>query len=304
MNTTQKILKIAYFIAFVIAANLLLFPPGQQTANRQVKVKAVAAPKKHHISSLPVSQQTTIENKREPFTPYQGEMSIDIQPFTSLGQFTADEFAKFRISKIKQYAQLNIFPSNYDPYAYPHRKIYEGITFGTAWRNAAEGFISNPYLLVILSPAAYTEPLESYCKLTEVQYKNGTIEENYYGLQAAQFFRIFDFALDFPGAVRIWVVNAQDAGLIYSTVDKSKCENIDFTWRDTPDSMANSVYSLNTLFHVGQYQMNNISPDCQRSTLKIKEKGKYTCIYVKLWVNKPKNQEEKEDFSYIIKVIP
>ncbi|MDD5131380.1 MAG: hypothetical protein PHH44_01840 [bacterium] len=292
MNTKQKALNIIYLVIIVVAVKLIFFPGGDLAADHQMKVKAVG------------SRETAKRYEREPFAPYQGEMSITIQPSTSLGKFTADEFAQFRISKIKQYPQLNIFPSDYDPFAYPHKLIYKDIVFGTVWRNAAEGYISNPYLLIILSAASYTEPLEKTCQLTEVKYKNRSIEENYTGYQAAQFFQIFDPARDFPGAVRIWMVNAKDAGLRYATVDKAKCENIDFTWHNTPDNIANSVYSLHAYYHVGRYQENNISPNCQRATLKIREKDKYTCIYVKLWVNEPKNQEEKEDFAYIIKVIP
>ena len=249
--------------------------------------------------------EAKIDNyKREVFAPYQGEISIEINPFVRLGKFTVEQFAEYRMQKVSMYQQLNIFPLNYNPLKYPHNEIYKRIGFGTEWTEAAEKFISNPYLFVTLSAASYIEPMETYCQLTKVQYKNGVIEEKYCGPQASRFFQIFDLNFDVPGAVRIWVVNAQDAGLIYSTVDKEKCENIDFTWRNTPDNIANSIYSINTVYNVGQYQKNNISPDCRRSTLKIKNKGKYTSIYVKLWINKPKSQKEREEFAYIIKVIP
>jgi len=307
MNINQKALNIVFFIIFVVAAKLILFPGGQKqttTNTTQAKVQHAASTNNHHISPMPVPQARASEYKREPFKPYDGEITINIQQATNLGQFTPEEFAKFRVSKVKEYAQSNIFPSNYDPFAYPHREIYQNITFGTGWTEAAQHFISNPYLLVTLSAAYGIYPMEVYSRLPSVHYKNKTIEEVYTGQSAQMFFAVFDPKLDFPGGLRLWVVNAQDAGLMYANVDKSKCTNIDFNWRDTPDNIVNSVYSLNTIFHVGQYQLNNISPDCRRSTLMIKEKYKYTCIYVKLWVKKPKSIDEKEDFTYIIKVNP
>jgi hypothetical protein len=252
------------------------------------------------------NKTTPVERNKKPLRSFggNGEMTIRVNLPTQLGVFDRTGFIKFRKDKINEYGQTNIYASDYDPFTNPHDEIYHSIVFGVNWTDFSQFYVCNPYFLIILSKPTHVIALAEHCGLSEIQYKNGTIEEVYSGSQAAQFFSFVAEEPDLSNAVRLWMVNAQDAELPYIAIDKAKCENIDFTWRDTPENIANCIYTLKACYHVGSYKLNNISPDCPRATLKIKEMNKYTCIYVKLWANKPASKEAKEDLAYVIKVIP
>ena len=230
------------------------------------------------------------------------ELWIKVNPDERLsGGLNAVEFARFRAKKVMEYGKLNIYPDDYSTLAPPHNLIYRSIAFETVWTHEAEYFICNPYLLIVLSKAESTGAFEERCGLTRVRYRNGVIEENYRGSQASEFFALAETGTpELSKLIKIWTVNAQDAGFLYVTVDREKCANIDFGWNGDQGNIANCVYSSQTSYN-GDL-LNDISPNDDKAVIKLKDTYKYTCIYIKLWRNKPSSREAKEDFAYVIRV--
>lgn len=242
--------------------------------------------------------------KRAEFSPYTGETDvIKINTADNLSGLTKEEFINFRKNKVQEYSFLNIFPKNYNP----QKTVFGQVSFGVNWVEGVPFYICNPYLLIILSCKDHTRPLDYYFKdraNIKIKYTNRIIEEIYEKDEALNWFNVLYSYDDYPGIIRIWMPNASDAGLIFACVDRSKTVNVDFDWNEQTTNITNSAYLGREFFHVGKYNVNNLSPSDARAHLKLIEKNRYTCIYVKLWVVEPKDINQKEDFVYIIKIIP
>ena len=247
-------------------------------------------------------EETALAQKkiRDNFKPYTGQIDIQINLISQLFGMTKQTLHEFRKSKIDEHAILNIFQPAYVLCS----KIFDTIEYDKDWVNSAQFYICNPYQLIILSNVNSITALIDYCKNPEIKYSNRTIEETYRGNDAEWLFKQIYSTEAEPGKIRLWMVNAYDAGLKYANIDKQKSENIDFAYNTSSEDIVNSAYSQPCLFHVGRYNKNNLSPADINGRLKISERDKYTCIYVKLWLLKPQDIAQQEDFAYIIKIIP
>jgi hypothetical protein len=254
---------------------------------------------KEKISSSPTGEASLSE-----FKPYNGVYTLSINPVTALDGMSLQEIADFRIGKVNEYSILNIFPPDYNPLKLPHSKIYNSITSGADWLHPAQFYISNPYLLIVVTCANHVTPLALGFYHKEVRYSNLAIEEIYEGEDARKWFRQLYSYEDYPGVIRIWTVNACDACLFYTNVDKRRTVNIDFSWNNSPGNITNTIYNLSEFFHTGRYGKNNLSPANANGRIKLLNRDSYTCIYIKLWRKRPQNINQKEDFAYIIKIIP
>ncbi|MHB9154187.1 MAG: hypothetical protein ACYC5N_00675 [Endomicrobiales bacterium] len=277
---------------------------GNLTTTGKVPQEYYSRQNSRKISRTGAYGNNPVKKAIKPLPAVGGGIAITVNPATDLGRFSRSEFVKFKTDKVKEFGQTGIYPASYNPFVPQHKGIYNSVKLGVGWTEFSQFYVCNPYLLIILSKPTHVVAFEEQCGLSEVQFKNRAIEEIYRGEQASQFFEFLAREPELSNAVRLWMVNAQDAELPYIAIDKRKCENIDFSWHNTPDNIANCVYSLKALYHVGSYKLNNISPDCSKAVLKIKELNAYTCIYVKLWANRPSSKEAREDLAYIIKVIP
>ncbi|MFH1613130.1 MAG: hypothetical protein ABIB46_05360 [bacterium] len=228
--------------------------------------------------------------------------TIEINFKTCLNGMSLKEIADFRIQKTKEYSFLGIFSPKYHPLKVPHDKIYRAISPCINWQDSAQFYISNPYLLIICSCANHVTPLMINCLNPKVEYSNKVIKEIYKGEDAVRWFEDLYSYPDYPGIVRIWMVNAYDAGLFYANVDISRSSNISPSIM--PENIINSVYSNSGFFHKGRYGTNNLSPADPKGRIKLLKKDIYTCIYVKLWRERPKSKNQLEDFTYIVEVIP
>lgn len=238
------------------------------------------------------------------FTPYSGEFELQINPITTLDGMSIEEIAVFRTDKVEEYSFLDIFPYSYNPLEKRHKEIYGSITSGAGWLESAQFYICNPYLLVILTCANHVTPLVRRCGNPNIKYSNGVIEETYRGENARNWFDELYSYNDYPGIVRLWMVNAYDAYLFYANVDKERTENIDFNWSTSSGHIVNSIHRGRSLFHFGHHGVNNLSSADSMARIKILNKYDYTCIYVKLWRNMPLDKNEEADFAYIIRLIP
>jgi hypothetical protein len=230
---------------------------------------------------------------------YPGMHSIAVHTMTPLHKQPISVIYSLRKARVEENKVLGIFPENYTPSA----SIYSQIDERADWVHDTQFFVNNPYLLVVISGGNYVNAFLPYCYLNSVDYSHGKITETYRGSSAQKwFFFAFDYYPDVKGIIRLWFVNAYDAGFKYAHIDSSKSINIDMDYPQAKDSLLTSIYSGNEFFHVGHLKKNNISPFDVRATVRLKEKNAKTAIYVKLWKNRPSDKSAKEDFAYLMKI--
>jgi len=291
-------------LASLLVKTLLLFLAGYIFLVILWNIKSATTLEPHYKAKGHNVPQTPEENKLPEFKPYSGVLSLEINPIVSLNGMSLQEISDFRIKEVNKYHLLNIFPPNYDPLKPPHNKIYRSINSGAEWLHPAQFYLCNPYLLIVLTCARHVTPLATFCNNIEIEYSDSSIEEIYKGDNAFQWYQMLYAYEDYPGIVRIWMVNAYDAGLFYARIDKKRSANIDYNWSKNPENIVNSIYSQPGIFHKGRYSKNNLSPKDTNGRIKLLKKDAYTCIYVKLWRKKPNSEYQNEDLAYIIKINP
>ncbi|MBI9083987.1 MAG: hypothetical protein JEZ11_10350 [Desulfobacterales bacterium] len=213
-----------------------------------------------------------------------------------------DEISTFRIRKIEEYGGLGVYPDNYDPFADYHYEIYGQITGKENWLKPAVHFIANPYQLVTTTNAHRVTAFSLYCPEASIDYDDGFIEETYTGKSAECWFEKAYAIKDWPGQVWLITVNAWDAGFQWAYVDVAQSQNI--LKSSDPRHITNLAISKVYYYHVGQYGVNNLSPNERRAWVTISRRGAPTTIYVKLWQRKPASPAELAEMIYIVNVLP
>lgn len=228
-------------------------------------------------------------------------LEIDYNSLVPLQQMDKHQIFDLRKSKVSGYRELKIYPENYAP----EPSIFEQLKEYVDWVRDTQFFIVNPYLLIIDSAGEYVDGLIPFCPVTTITYSQNKITARYEKEAATKwFYYIYEYYPDSKGVVRLWFVNALDAGFRYFHVDAACSANIEPIPNSANDHVMKSVYAPREFFHVGRYKKNNISPNDNRAKLKLKDKNVRTVIYIKLWANRPDAINSKEDFSYVIEVDP
>ncbi len=227
--------------------------------------------------------------------------TIFVNPTTPLHKQSINAICSLRKARVNDLKMLGIFPESYTPAG----SIYGQIDEKSDWVQDTQFFVNNPYLLVVISSGNKVNAFLPYCGLNSVEYSDGKITETYRGQSAQKwFFYAFDYYGDFKEIVRLWFVNANDAGFKYAHIESSKSLNLDMNYPPSEGSVLKSIYSGREFFHVGHLKKNNISPYNVRATLKPREKNLKTVIYVKLWKDRPSTKDVKEDFAYVFRIEP
>jgi len=230
---------------------------------------------------------------------YQGTQRITVNPITPLHKLSKDAIFSLRQAKVSDSKMLKIFSEKY----IPAPSIYNQIDERADWVHDTQFFVSNPCLLVVISAGNKVNAFLPYCNVDSVEYSYGKITETYRGQSAEKwFYYVFDYYGEFQGIIRLWFVNAYDAGFKYACIDSSKSINIDMNYPRSEISFLRSIYSGHEFYHVGHLKKNNISPYDVRATIKLREKNARTAIYVKLWRSQPVAMSDKEDFAYLFKI--
>jgi hypothetical protein len=302
----------------------------------------VPAPLKKINRAEPIKKKEeaeALEDRKPLFSPYQGEAPIAVNPARQLGVLSRDDFAQFRKNKVREHEQLQIFPSTYDQYL-SGADIYREINFDCEWTEFTKCVVCNPYLLIMEKRDVSRRSFEEDCGLSEVRYKNGVIEVTYRGDQALKFFGLVENEAESSHVISFWTINARDAGFAYTAIDQKQSRNIDFNGLHSTENGFREVYNLKAVFDARSYSLhgvpyNNIAPaggsltsfnmignsgnkilewqeqsqyvsgkETGGMALRIKEMGRNTRIFIKLWQNKPASSEDKEDLAYVINVIP
>ena len=232
---------------------------------------------------------------------YQGKDLILVNPTTPLHKKSKDAIFSLRKAKVGEHGKLGIFPQKYMPAS----SIYGQVDEKADWVHDTQFFVNNPYLLAVITSGDKVKAFLPYCEVSSVEYSHGKITETYRGQSAEKWFYLaFDYYGQFQRVIRLWFVNAYDAGFKYTYVDSSQSINIDMSYPSSGSSFLKSIYSGRELYHVGHLKKNNISPYDVRATIRLREKNSRTVFYVKLWKNRPAAMSVKEDFAYVIKLEP
>jgi hypothetical protein len=218
---------------------------------------------------------------------------------TDLEATTKEEIFRRRQMEIDRYRDLEIFRADY----VPSKPIFGQIDDRIGWLQDTPLFLMNPYLLVIEAGGEYVNGIFAYCPMSSLSYSPKRITISYEKESAKKWRHyINDYYQDSRGVMRLWFVNAMDAGFPYAHVDPARSENVEPVPGAAADHVMKGVYSPTDFFHVGRKGKNNISPNDARAKLKLKDPNAKTTIYVKLWRKKPVNSNAPEDFSYVIDV--
>jgi len=232
---------------------------------------------------------------------YQSAYRIPVNPITPLHKESKDAIFSLRKGKVSDHGKLGIFPEKYTPAP----SIYGRVDEKADWVRDTQFFVSNPYLLAVITSGNKVNAFLPYCKVDSVEYSHGKITETYRGESAEKWFYFtFDYYGESQGIIRLWFVNAYDAGFKYACIDSSKSINIDMNYPSSENSFLRSIYSGHEFYHVGHLRKNNISTYDVRATMKLREKNARTAIYVKLWKSCPMAISVKEDFAYVFKMEP
>jgi hypothetical protein len=220
---------------------------------------------------------------------------------TDLEATKKEEIFRRRQMEIDRYRDLEIFPADY----ISNKSIFGQIDDKIGWLQDTPLFLMNPYLLVIEAGGEYVNGIFAYCPMSSLTYSPKRITISYEKESAKKWRHyINDYYQDSKGVMRLWFVNAMDAGFSYAHVDPARSENVEPVPGAPADHVMIGVYSPTDFFHVGRKGKNNISPNDAKAKLKLKDRNAKTTIYVKLWRKKPVNSNAPEDFSYVIDVAP
>jgi len=232
---------------------------------------------------------------------YQSSRRIAVNPIAPLHKLSKDAICSLRKAKVSDYKILGIFPEGY----MPAPSIYGQVDEKADWVRDTQLFVNNPYLLAVITSGNKVNAFLPYCNVDSLAYSHGKITEMYRGQSAEKWFYFaFDYYGEFQGIIRLWFVNAYDAGFKYACIDSSKSVNIDMNYPSSGNSFLKSIYSGHEFYHVGHLKKNNISPYDVRATIRLREKNSRTVLYVKLWKSRPPAMSVKEDFAYVFKMDP
>ena len=231
-------------------------------------------------------------------------ISMDFEPVRELGPMSLGEIIIFRKSRIDKYSQLKIYPADYDLSGGANSRIYGSVREEIPWTKSASFFLSNPYLLIVLTYAGYSTPVDTDMSGVVIEYGSGRILQAHKGLAAERWFNQLYKYQDSSGIVRVNMVNAYDAGFKYAFLDLSRSANVDGARDKGRGNIADGVYGNPGFYHAGKKGKNNLSPADPRGWLKVIKRDVFTKLFIKLWRENPKSPYSSEDFGYLIEIDP
>lgn len=231
-------------------------------------------------------------------SPYPVHLNWTWEP--NLPAVSKEQLAAIRKERIERYKFLNIYASPYTP----DPVVYGQIDPATDWLQDTPLFIHNPYLLVSESGGNFVNSLFPYCSASSIVYSNHSITVRYDDLSARKWLNEVEHLTEMPGMIRLWFPNALDAGYKFAHVDRAQSVNVAPIDNASEAHVMNAVYVPHDYYHRGRLGHNNISPNDENAKLKLVNVKARTVIFVKLWKSRPQSANDKEDFSYVIKVEP
>ncbi len=230
--------------------------------------------------------------------------SLNTQAKTSLDGLSLEAIVAFRRARVARHARLHIFPEGYDPLAPTSARIWRPIAPGAKWLGPTPYYVANPYVLIVAVCANRVTPLNLRCPEVAITYSNRRLVELRGGDAARCWLRYVHERpyTDEPGSVRLVMVNAFDAGYRHAHLDRARSTNV--LDEASPTSVVNGVFSQPSLFHLGKYGANNISPKDRNGWVRLARPQARTLLTVKLWRLPPQSLRADADLEYVIDLDP
>ena len=216
---------------------------------------------------------------------------------------TREEVLAYRRKKVVAMQCPGVYPAGYQPADAIYTK---NITDNDKWTKSSIFYLSNPQLLVIEASKGRISPFPYWAGgaqdlRAELRCYDKRIEISYGAHESYHWFDYLYYNDHRKNKLRLWLINARDAGFTHAYLDMSRSKNI-----ATPkeqNNIAAAVIQSKALYHYGSnVSGNNISPADGRMDLSLKERGEKTVLWIKLWRQAPESKNEPEDFAYVIRV--
>jgi hypothetical protein len=303
-----KLALLAALLLVLVAVLIFQNAPRHETTLTEVEASLNEAAEKKGPDGRSLKAEPDDANSRYAFKIIPGTAHIerDLQAIsfsgtgpTALDGMDRSQLTAFRLEKIEKYRQLGFFRPGYSPFTAPHNRIYGPITPGASWLYSVPYYIANPYLLLVLVPANHVTPIDLSIPEVDIRYQNGTLRETIRGDSARAWFQAV-YSSDRPGLIRIVMVNAWDAGFRYIHLDPLRSRNI--KPGDRLDHVTRTWHSQSSIFHVGRYKKNNLSPEDHRAWVELLKRDKPTRLFVKLWHAQPADVGDKADLIFVFRI--
>jgi hypothetical protein len=248
------------------------------------------------------TSESTVSSRRA-IVPWPSTRAIGIRsadPFPAMPLAAIDAV---RRAHVTEHALLGLFPPDYSVHAGPGASVWAEIDPDVGWIPDTRFYLSNPYLLVVMSQRDFVNPLMIGARWPDVTYDRGTFVETWRGDLAP---RWADLACRgaMPCEIRLWFVNALDAGLCYAHVDPAHSRNVAIPphLAGRPHVLAEACRPLD-YFHRGSRSLNNLSPVDERFHLRVSDPSRETVIHVKLWTARPAGPDAPADVVWETRIL-
>ena len=264
-------------------------------SNHRVAVAALVA--------LLLSFNATAQEEGKP-------LSIDPAGLDQKGRYspvlqspTREEVLAYRRKKVVAMQCPGVYPAGYQPADAIYTK---NITDNDKWTKSSIFYLSNPQLLVIEASKGRISPFPYWAGgaqdlRAELRCYDKRIEISYGAHESYHWFDYLYYNDHRKNKLRLWLINARDAGFTHAYLDMSRSKNI--ATSAVKNNIAATVVQSKALYHYGSnVSGNNISPADGRMVVSLKERGEETVLWVKLWRQAPESKDEPEYFAYVIRV--
>ena len=216
------------------------------------------------------------------------------------------ETLEYRRQRVAAISSLSLYPPDYAP----SEEVFGKVRDGSPWSRTSGMFVGNPHMLVFETitrqvgpPVFYFSedtPPENY----RTEFSPGKIHVAYRNASANEWFHwlFWRHNLETRNKLRLWMINARDAGFSHAMVDSARSENIDL--EKSGDIIRMPLASRAFLHYGANVSANNLSPADSRMVLSLLKNVTPTKIYVKLWRGEPPSGNAPEDFAFVIEIIP
>lgn len=232
--------------------------------------------------------------------PWKGTETIAIRAYETYPLMSLAALDPLRSRRVQELAHLNVFPPEYSVRKGLSAPVWSQIDPGAGWVADTQFYLENPYLLVVVAHTPYVNALMLGERWPDVTYRDGKFVETWRGRQAHAWDRMAcsDQA---PCELRLWAVNARDAGLGFASVDPALSRNVSAS-ASGPENVLSAVVQIRDFFHMGLRGANNLSPHNERFVLRVDRPGDDVVIHVKLWPRKPSGPEEPAPVAWEVRI--
>ncbi|MCH9757829.1 MAG: heavy metal-binding domain-containing protein [Proteobacteria bacterium] len=222
--------------------------------------------------------------------------------FSPILSIDREELLNYRQQKVEALRHLGLYPQDY----VSTTEIFSGAVDQQPSTKSSGFYLANPHLLIIPSrpgsvlPITYLAPKGNPAHEQTMQHNEQQMRIVYRHVSANHWL----YWVHGSGEkIRLWGINARDAGFTHAMLDVEKSRNINIS---TSGNVVRQPTILKSFFHYGaNVSANNLSPAYPDMVVSLDDiYAEETHIYIKLWRGEPESPTQAEDYAYIIQVFP